>query len=147
MKGIASLIVVVALAGCAMTPPDWIERTLVTEDVTGAWYGRYLPSAPFAASAGGSEVWLDLRQEGSKVRGSATWQESLYGSGKLRSSGPVEGTIGGDVLRFRQTDGPLKGELTVSGGEMTGVCSLAIGMVPIVLRRVGSSSHPDGQSR
>ena len=32
-----------ALAGssCA-TSPDWIERTLVTVDVTGTWYGRAL---------------------------------------------------------------------------------------------------------
>jgi hypothetical protein len=69
MKTIAWVILVAAAYGSGCARPDWIERTLVTEDVTGLWYGRYLPSAPFAASAGGSEVWLDLRQEGSKVRG------------------------------------------------------------------------------
>jgi hypothetical protein len=130
-------------SGCAR--PDWIERTLVTVDVTGVWYGRHLASA--AGSAGGAEVWLDLRQEGPKVRGSVTSQESLMGGGTLRSSGPVEGTIGGDALRFKQTDGSLKGELTVSGDEMTCACSLRTGTVPIVLRRVGSSPLPDAQPR
>jgi hypothetical protein len=41
MKVIARVLIVAALAfssGCART--DWIERTLVTVDVTGTWFGR-----------------------------------------------------------------------------------------------------------
>jgi hypothetical protein len=41
MRTIAWILMAAALAigsGCA-TPPDWIERTLVTVDVTGSWYG------------------------------------------------------------------------------------------------------------
>jgi hypothetical protein len=46
--------------GCA-TPPDWIERTLVTVDVTGTWYGRGLAKT---AGGGNAMMPLELRQEG-----------------------------------------------------------------------------------
>lgn len=145
MKTIAWGIFVAALAissGCATTP-DWIQRTLVTVDVTGGWYGRYFPPFNAVASAGGYEVWLDLQQEGTKVRGSVKTRETIWGGAKLGLSGSIDGTVGGDVFTFRQTDGSAKGELTVSGDQMTGECSLATVTVPIVLRRDGSPPRPD----
>ena len=56
MKVIAgALIIVAALAfgsGCART--DWIERTLVTVDVTGTWYGSVGGAEDLGASVSGS---------------------------------------------------------------------------------------------
>jgi hypothetical protein len=54
---------VFVVAGCARQ--DWIDRTLVTVDVTGTWSG-YIKGT----STGGSrEVTFELRQEGPKVTG------------------------------------------------------------------------------
>ena len=47
--------IALVLGSCAQK--DWIDRTLVTEDVTGSWYGR------ISGSAGtGREVVFDLEQ-------------------------------------------------------------------------------------
>ncbi len=68
MRAIVGILIAAALAfapGCAKT--DWIDRTLVTVDVSGTWFGR-------AHSAGGQthagDVFLELEQQGSKVTGS-----------------------------------------------------------------------------
>jgi hypothetical protein len=61
MRIVARVLIATALAfssGCA--PTDWIDRTLVTEDVTGTWYGRTERELFF----------LELKQEGSRVTGS-----------------------------------------------------------------------------
>jgi hypothetical protein len=64
---IGTLTALMCVSGCT-TPPDWIERTLVTVDVTGSWYGSSLQ----ASGAGGGSYaafWLDLQQAGPKARG------------------------------------------------------------------------------
>jgi hypothetical protein len=133
MKGIASLVVVVALAGCAMTPPDWIDRTLVTVDVSGTWHGW----ASVANVAGNSpEMWLVLKQEGPRATGSV---RATAGNSLTRPvNGPIEGTLAGDVLSFRQTDGSLTGEMRVSEDTMTGQITGAPpgGRYVITLQRV-----------
>jgi hypothetical protein len=112
MKIMAGMLIAAALAigsGCA-TSPDWIERTLVTVDVTGAWYGKYMSSTGPSASFG-TEMWLDLQQDGPKVKGSVRAREgNSMGASLAPSSGPLEGTVTGDVFSFRQTDGSLKCE-------------------------------------
>ena len=66
--------------GCAKT--DWIDRTLVTVDVTGSW-----------RSAEGSLLELVLTQQGSKVTGSIAKQGTRnFGN---RISGAIEGTVAG----------------------------------------------------
>ncbi len=117
-------------SGCA-TPPDWIERTLVTVDVTGHWHGTSL------ARSGGAnvtpEIWLDLRQEGPKVTGSMR-SRGMRG----RPTGapvPIEGGIAGDVFSFRRADGSGTGELTVRGDEMFGEVTIG-DSVPMTVRRV-----------
>jgi hypothetical protein len=139
MKTIARLILVAMLAcasGCVRT--DWIDATLVTVDVTGAWLGFFRSDNQLSY-----EVRFEFEQHGAKVQGSL----QTTGAGMnwwSPNSGPIAGTVAGDVFRFRQTNGPLTGELTVSGDEMTGNVTLR-GSAPIVLRRVGSSAPPRSQ--
>jgi hypothetical protein len=121
-------------AGCART--DWIDRTLVTVDVTGTWAGNF--------SGGlGREIFLELKQEGLRVTGFV--RTSRYGLGTTASSA-IDGTVSGDVFRFRDLRGDLEAELTVSGDEMIGQVSFA-GTRPISLRRVDPSSLPASPPR
>jgi hypothetical protein len=123
-KIIGGVLIAAALAfgsGCARS--DWISRTLVTVDVTGTWEGI---GAPFT---------FNLKQEGPKVTGfvevGGVWHDW---------SGPVTGTVVGDVLSFRQqtSSGPqLSGDMTVSGDEMTGTLALPTrGRQVFTLRRI-----------
>jgi len=138
MTTIARVILVAVLAcasGCAR--PDWIQDTLVTVDVTGTW-----------VRSEGALIELKLEQQGAKVTGSMLWRGGgVTASGAL--SGAVEGTVAGDVFRFRQTSGTnlaVNGEMTVSGDEMTGyMVSLAAGRTPTLLRRVNSPAPPRSQ--
>jgi hypothetical protein len=80
--------VLVFASGCAST--DWIDRTLVTEDVTGTWEG----------STTAITLRLDLKQEGTRVKGTMR-----AGGGDIRwnREGPIEGTLAGDLFSFKQT--------------------------------------------
>src|SRR5215470_7586052 len=49
-------------SGCAVQK-DWIDRTLVTVDVTGVWEGT------FAGTGGSGDVRFVLQQQGPKVTG------------------------------------------------------------------------------
>jgi hypothetical protein len=85
MKAIVGLLAVVALvfgSGCA-TKQDWIDRTLVTEDVTGTWYGTV--GSPSGGFAGSFELWLDLEQNGQKVKGSVRFTPSQT----MNNNGPI----------------------------------------------------------
>jgi hypothetical protein len=125
--GMFLMALVTTSAGCAQK--DWIDRTLVTMDVTGSWYG---------SSTGnfGREIFLELKQEGSRVTGFV--RTARYSVGSMATSA-IDGTVAGDVFRFRDSRGDLEGELTVSGDEMTGQVSVA-GIRSISLRRVNPSS-------
>jgi len=139
MRAIRAMLMVAVLAtGSSCARPDWIEQTLVTVDVTGVWYGTEQGQSANVNFA----LWLDLQQEGPKAKGYAKVE------GGWTNSGPVEGTIAGDVFSFRRSDlGPvLQGELTVSGDEMTGNVTLG-GHRITRLRRVGPSFQPDPPAR
>lgn len=132
MKTVAWVILVAALmCGFGCTHPDWIDRTLVTVDVTGTWQG---------VSKTGFLLTFNLRQEGSNVTGSV----QVYGGAVSPDhSGPVVGTVAGDVFSFSQTNGYRSGEMTVSGDEMSGRLNVtAQGPQIFTLRRVDSSSPP-----
>ncbi len=108
MKIAASALLAMALmstVGCASK--DWIDRTLVTENVTGSWTGTV---------GGRSSFRLDLKHEGPKVTGACQW----LGGGAPEA---IEGSVAGDVFTFRSARGSVSGELTVSGDEMTGQIS------------------------
>jgi len=135
MKIIAGVLIAAALtlgSGCARS--DWIDRTLVTVDVTGTWYGRF----PGTGILG--DVFLELEQQGATVKGFMRTGGPGYGG---VTSGPIDGTVAGDVFRFKDKRGNLDGELTVSGDEMNGRASMSMGIRSISLRRVESSSRPD----
>src|SRR5215468_4210237 len=98
-------------SGCAK--PDWIQQTLVTVDVTGVWVGTMGNSW---VSAG---VRFELEQEGAKVKGFIQPEMTSMSMGWL-VKGPIDGTVSGDVFRFKQTNAALMGEMTVSGDEWGG---------------------------
>jgi hypothetical protein len=134
---IGTLAALMYVSGCA-TPPDWIERTLVTVDVTGSWHG----TSPLRVGTQYPTFSLELQQEGSKAKGSI--RGLIGGADGPGVFGPIEGTVAGDVFTFSQTNGSLSGELTVSGDEMRGEF-LGSRRFPMILRRVGSPSPPDSR--
>ena len=128
--------------GPACANRDWIDRTLVTVDVTGTWSGR-----PEGAQFGRpGEIVLELKQEGSTVTRivrSATTQ-GTSSTGPLL--GPVKGAVTGDVFRFKDSRGTFEGEVTVSGEEMTGLVSIN-GTRSITFRRIDPASAPPSPPR
>jgi hypothetical protein len=137
MKIIAGLLIAAALAfssGCAKT--DWIDRTLVTVDVTGSWRG-----SGGGGGAGVRDVGFELEQKGPTVTG-------LVRAGlTFGVSRSIEGTVAGDVFHFRDSRGNLEGELTVSGDEMNGRMSFFGSSLPVSLRRDDPSSRPASPPR
>jgi hypothetical protein len=121
----------VVSVGCAK--PDWIEQTLVTVDLTGTWQGST------AGGAGGSFE-LVLEQQGARVTGSMLLRGFTGGN----RTGQINGTVAGDVFTFKETNGRVTGETTVSGDEMRGMVR-APASAQITLRRVNSSPRPNTQ--
>ena len=99
------------LSTSACARPDWIERTLVTVDVTGVWRGTI--TTPISADS----VLLTLQQSGSRVTGHIVINAM---SGGARVNDSMEGTIIGDTLHFRDSRSAVIGEVQVNGDEMTG---------------------------
>jgi len=120
MRAIWALIAtaLVVASGCAQK--DWIDRTLVTVDVTGVWRGNIY---------GGAAMELTLQQSGARVNG----QVKL--SPGTNYSGPIEGTVSGDTFRFSSQGGGVIGELQVNGDEMTGPGKTWFGSGPMTVRR------------
>jgi len=127
-----ALILTVSL-GCAQK--DWIDRTLVTENVTGSWYG---------AMGGRDGLWLTFRQEGSKVTGE--FHTTGYMASWISTDGPIEGTVAGDVFTFADSRGTFRGETRIEGDEMTGQITTTR-PVRIILRRVEASTTPPSPPR
>ncbi len=95
----------VIASGCAQRA-DWIQETLVTVDVTGVWKGTAHPTVGV-----GGNMEMSLKQRGPKVTGEY----------RLRiGTGPIEGTVSGDVFTFSHANGLIRGEATVDGDEMSG---------------------------
>ena len=133
--GVLTAILLTAGSGCAKT--DWIERTLVTVDVTGVWSGTTTTSQSGVSLIGNFIVKLELQQRGSRVSG---YIHVSPGTTTI-ASGPLEGEVAGDVFRFKVGRGGLFGELTVNGDEMTGPIG-SERQLSIDLRRIDSSAGP-----
>jgi hypothetical protein len=102
-------LLVFSASACAR--PDWIERTLVTVDVTGVWRGN------LRTTTSTDDVLLTLQQSGSKVTGHIVIPTMTAGASV---NDPLEGTIIGDTLHFQDLRGVVIGEVKVDGDEMTG---------------------------
>ena len=123
----------VFVSGCAVQK-DWIDRTLVTVDVTGVWEGT------FAGTGGSGGVRFVLQQQGPKVTGEmeipavptappgptgplgvrpppSVSARQIEVAGGLR----IEGTVSGDTFTFQFVKAPYgSGEFQVNGDEMIG---------------------------
>jgi hypothetical protein len=121
-------LVLLIASGCAQRA-DWIESMLVTVDVTGQWTGE------LAVGASGGEFHLTLRQTGPKATGDVT---CLCTSGHFWS-GPIVGTVSGDLLTLSRPDGLLQVEMIVAGDEMSGTVTFT--------HLTASSSTPQRQLR
>ena len=132
MRSVTGLLLVVSLvAGAACARSDWIDRTLVTEDVTGVWLG--------------STIQLELQQQGARVTGVITVPP--FGGSSLTSGVPLEGSVAGDVFSFKDSRGVYSGELTVSGDDMTGQIFGPGGKRKASFRRESAASQPDSPRR
>jgi hypothetical protein len=142
MRAVTRILLVAALAfgaGCAQK--DWIDRTLVTVDVTGTWSGTSAEGGAYS----GASIAFELEQQGPTVKGLLRYRGITTSVGDL--SGPMEGTVGGDVFRFRNRRGSAEGEVIVNGDEMLGRISTSVGRYSISLRRVDPSSPPASPPR
>src|SRR5262245_39131719 len=124
-------------SGCAQK--DWIDRTLVTGDVSGVWTGSMatLDGQPMISI----DVRLDLRQKAAKVTGSFEAVGGLpLSSIKRGSPSPIEGSVASDVFTF-EVARQVTGEVTVDGDEMKGNGLVANSRrVSITLRRVEAAA-------
>jgi len=123
MRAAAWIVIGVALvlaSGCAKQ--DWIDRTLVTVDVTGVWEGAQ--TGPNYVNP----IELVLRQEGAKVTGWMTGGEhpldhlgDRIREGTAESPIPIEGRVSGDTFSFHEVSGmSVHVQVQVNGDEMTG---------------------------
>ncbi|SRR6266404_3747467 len=145
MKALIGILIAATLAigsGCAKS--DWIDRTLVTVDVTGTWTGSVGGPGGTGSTYGVFQV--ELEQQGSTVKGFTRGDARGLGCQGL-AVGRIEGTVTGDVFRFRDSRGCVEGELTVSGDEMDGRASTFAGSRPLSLRRGDPSSPPASPPR
>jgi hypothetical protein len=123
IDGATLIVAVLVFSGGCVTRPDWIQATLVTADVTGVWQGTV--PAPVGLDRGNPAMRavLDLEQDGPKVKGKLE-------TPNRRTSGPLEGRVGGDVFHFKVINHfgeVLTGEVTVSGDEMEGQVTVPSG--------------------
>ena len=100
-------------SGCAQK--DWIDRTLVTVDVTGVRQGA------FVTPGYSGDMELVLEQRGAKVTGAMRFPGGgvVYWA-RSREGVPIEGTVSGDTFSFYEVGGSARGEFQVNGDEMTG---------------------------
>ena len=80
MSALIGLLIATTLvigSGCAKQ--DWIDRTLVTVDVTGTWYGGVRGGWAI------SDLLFELEQQGATVKGSVQWTPGTRGD--------IEGTL------------------------------------------------------
>src|SRR5262245_44894025 len=134
MRFVTSLLLVVSLVtGAACARSDWIDRTLVTEDVTGVWSGSTI------------QIQLELQQQGARVTGVITVPP--FGGSSLTSGVALEGSVAGDVFSFKDSRGVYSGELTVSGDDMTGQIFGPGGKRKASFRRESAASQPDSSRR
>ena len=121
---LAVAVAVVFASGCAQK--DWIDRTLVTVDVTGVWEGKQTVTGPIL----NRDIVLVLQQQGPKVTGEI---RNLGTGGFFGGSTPIEGTVNGDTLSLSGRG--ISVVLKVNGDEMSGSGDLINYGIKMDLRR------------
>ncbi|HEV8144616.1 MAG TPA: hypothetical protein VGQ77_17285 [Methylomirabilota bacterium] len=106
MKSVTFLFVIacMTMVACATGP----TKPPSSVDVTGTWIGEWVGSG----AVGSGSVTMTLRQAGSSVTGDVGM------SGGSPFSGPVSGTVSGDMFSMSYRGG--SGDLTVKGNTMSG---------------------------
>src|SRR5215831_5652032 len=132
MRAVLGVIAAALVFGSGCAKQDWIDRTLVTVSVTGAWSGT------MTGASGGAVVLLELQQQGAKVTGVINMP--AYGTS---FSGRVDGNVAGDVFTFKDDRGAYSGELTVAGDDMVGQIYGPQGKRGTSLRRGNSAAQAD----
>ena len=132
MRALWAFVATALVLGSGCAKQDWIDRTLVTVSVTGAWSGT------MTGASGGAVVLLELQQQGAKVTGVINMP--AYGTS---FSGRVDGNVAGDVFTFKDDRGAYSGELTVAGDDMVGQIYGPQGKRGTSLRRESSASQAD----
>jgi hypothetical protein len=125
-RRIALGLVFLIASGCAQRA-DWIQGTLVTVDVVGRWTGNFHA----VGYTGIGNLDMTLRQTGPR----ATGDLRLTVPNAQLWNGPIEGTVNGDLFKFRRKDGRLSGEVIVAGDEMSGTITFAGGTRTLRLQR------------
>ena len=123
--------------GCAKQ--DWIDWTQVTVDVTETWFGS-VGGVPFANPARSLWSWNNRHQ---RSKGLYDTEGRQPRAGEESLAGPIEGTVAGDVFRFRGTRSNAEGEMTASGDEMNGTVSISVHAHSLY----DTSIHPPAQPR
>jgi len=140
VRNLARLLLALAITSTiACARQDWIDRTLVTENVTGAWTGSFGDGNSYRP------IQFELRQQGAKVTG--VMMVSPTGSASFGSSIPIEGSVAGDVFTFRDQRGTYSGELTVGGDNLEGQIVSHYGQRRASLRRGGGVPQSDSATR
>jgi hypothetical protein len=92
-------------------------------------------AAGTGGAGGARDVVFELEQKGSTVKGRMRFTP--------RGPDTLEGTVAGDVFRFKDQRGTWEGELTISGEEMAGQVRAGTGPSgQMTLRRVDPSPPP-----
>lgn len=118
-SSVALAIFTLCLAGCAGTGGAGSPAAAPPANVAGSWVGS-------TVGPGGGSTSLELKQNGSAVTG------VIQIAGRPDVSGPIQGTVSGNTVRFRLTSGyGSTGELTVSQDTISGV----VGGSGVALRR------------
>jgi len=123
------------LGSCAQK--DWIDRTLVTENVSGVWFGSSGWPNPRQLS-------LELQQQGARVTGT---MRILGTTNPGPYSGPIQGSVAGDTLTLKEPRGEYQIETTIEGDTMTGRMVFSNGVRSISLRRTSPSTQPSSPPR
>jgi hypothetical protein len=134
------LLATILVVGSGCAKQDWIDRTLVTVDVTGTWSGTMM-TAGSGGAGGARDVVFELEQKGSMVKG------TMRVTSRGQAPDTLEGTVAGDVFRFKDPRATWEGELTISGEEMAGRVMTGSLSGQLTLRRADPPAPPASQPR
>jgi hypothetical protein len=100
-----------AILVCLLLPVAWVSTA---QDVTGKWSGSFKTLRPDGVTDDDDKIFLDLKQSGSELAGTA--------GPTAEKQWPLKGKIEGSKLTFEaQTDAPLiKFTLTLVDGHLVG---------------------------